>query len=47
MGAGLNQSAGFNHTDPIGIDDGGEPVRHHQGGAMLHQAVERFLNQLL
>ena len=35
------------HEDLVGADDGGEPVRDHQRGAVLRHAVERVLDVLL
>ena len=35
------------HDDLVGADDGGEPVRNHQRGAVLRHAFERVLDFLL
>ena len=36
------------HTgDAVSVDDGGQPMRDHDGGAADHEAVERRLYQLL
>src|SRR5512138_623823 len=35
----------FEHGNPVRVADGGKAVRHHEGGAALHQPRERFLDQ--
>jgi hypothetical protein len=45
MGAGLDDAAFVHHDDPAGGAHGGEPVCDHQRGAVLHQPLERVLDQ--
>ena len=37
----------FQHHDLVGAADGGEPVRDHDHGAVLHQVGQRLLHQQL
>ena len=47
MRAGLDHPSGIQHQDDIGRVDGGQPVRHHDRGAVDHQRIQRRSHQLL
>src|ERR1043166_8190800 len=42
--AGLDNAAVVEHQNPRGVAHGGQPVGDHEGGALLHQFVERRLH---
>ena len=42
--AALDDHALVEHDDLVGADDGGEPVRDHQRGAVLRHQLERILD---
>src|SRR3984893_9633344 len=44
VGTALDDAAGIEHDDFVGADDGGEPVRDYERGAVARHAVERSLN---
>ena len=43
----FNDFAVFEHNDPIGGANSRKPVRDDQSGAILHQLIQRILDQLL
>ena len=45
MGALFHDAARFHHHHPVGMFDGGQAVRHHQGGTALHEALQGFLHE--
>jgi len=45
MRAYLGNAAFIQNQDTIGLEDGRKPVRDDDGGAVLHQAIERLLYQ--
>src|ERR1700748_954017 len=47
MPAALGDAAAVEHHDLVGVDDGGEPVRNHQGGAAAAHLFQRALDLLL
>ena len=47
MGAPLDDPSLVQHDDLVGIAHGGEPVGDHQHGPVLHQAIDRLLDQSL
>ena len=46
-GAGLDDAALVEHQDAVGVADRGEAVGDHEGGAALHDLVERRLQLAL
>lgn len=47
MGAFFDDCAFFQDVNAVGILDGGKPVRDDECRAILHEAIERFLNLAL
>ena len=47
VAADFDDAAAFQHDNPIGAFDGGEPVRDDQRGAVLHQRLQRGLHVAL
>ena len=45
VGAVLHDPAGVHDQDAVGVADGAEAVRDHEGGAALHQAFQGGLHQ--
>jgi hypothetical protein len=43
----LDDAAAVEHQDAVGMLHRGQPVRDHEHGAVLHQALECFLDQPL
>ena len=44
MRAPFHNAAALEDQNAVRVPDGGQPVRHHQGGAPLHQPVEGGLD---
>src|SRR6185369_15619082 len=42
----LDDASLVHDDDAIGMQDGGQPMRDHEAGASLHQALQRILNQV-
>ena len=47
VGSALGNAPLIQHDDLVGADDGGEPMRDHQRGAVARDALERFLDLML
>ena len=47
MGTDGHQATLIHHRDPVGVFHSGQAMRDYQCGAVLHQAWQRFLNQVL
>src|SRR6266851_8119685 len=47
MTAALGDAAAIEHDDLVGVDDGGEPMRDHHGGAAAAHLFQRALDLLL
>ena len=47
MGTAFPDLAFVHHNDLIGVLNGGQAVRHHNGGSASHQRFQGFLNPLL
>jgi hypothetical protein len=47
VGTGLDDPAFTEHDDPIGMADRGQPVSDDEYRAILHQPVDRLLDQAL
>ena len=47
MRAALDDASFVQHADEVGMFDGRETVRHHQGGTFRHEVLERFLHEFL
>ena len=45
MRALLDHAAAVEHHDPVEAGDGGQPVRHDQGGRALHEVPQRLLHE--
>ncbi len=47
VGSALGDAALIQHDDLVGADDGGQPMRDHQRGAVARDPFERFLDFVL
>src|ERR1700731_1251898 len=47
VGSALGDAALIQHDDLVGADDGGQPMRDHQRGAVARYPLQRILDLLL